>query len=86
MSDKFSQFVRSLTSPPFGGFAVSPSDSDNLPSVTRAINVGVAGNLRVTMLDDTQVTLFLQAGGVFPLRVKRIWATDTTAAEIVGLY
>lgn len=86
MSDKFSQFIRGLNSPPYGGFTVTPSDTNDLPTVTRALNVSVTGDVHVTLLDDTEVTLFLQAGGIFPLRIKRIWASDTTAAGIVGLY
>lgn len=86
MSDKFSQFIRGLNSPPYGGFDIAPSDTVDLSTVTRALNVGVSGNVHVTMLDDTEATLFLQAGGIFPLRVKRVWSTGTTAGALVGLY
>ncbi len=86
MSDKFSQFIRGLNSPPYGGFDITPSDADDLPTVTRALNVGVSGRVHVTLLDNTEATLFLQAGGIFPLRVRRVWAAGTTASDLVGLY
>lgn len=86
MSDKFSQFIRGLNSPPYGGFDITPNDATDLSTVTRALNVGVSGNVHVTLLDNTEVTLFLQSGGVFPLRVKRVWAAGTTAGALVGLY
>ncbi|EIE51099.1 hypothetical protein AL036_15800 [Salipiger aestuarii] len=86
MSDKFSQFIRGLNSPPYGGFDITPSDGDDLPTVTRALNVGVSGQVHVTLLDNTETTLFLQAGAIFPLRVKRVWSDGTTASNLVGLY
>ncbi|MBU2960025.1 hypothetical protein KO516_04120 [Citreicella sp. C3M06] len=86
MSDKYSQFTHGLNSPPYGGFDITPSDATDLSTVTRALNVGVSGDVHVTLLDDSEATLFLQAGGIFPLRVKRVWATGTSAGALVGLY
>ncbi|WP_136443999.1 spike base protein, RCAP_Rcc01079 family [Pacificoceanicola onchidii] len=86
MSDYFSKYSRSITSPPFGGYAISPDDATDLSTVTRALNVGIAGAVRATLLDGSVVTLNLAAGTVFPMRATRVWATGTTAGDIVGLY
>lgn len=86
MSDHFSKFSRSITSPPFGGYAITPNDATDLSTVTRALNVGTAGAVRATLLDGSDVTLNIAAGSVFPMRATRIWATGTTAGDIVGLY
>lgn len=86
MSDKFRRFTRGLSSPPFGGFPVTPNDVTDLPTVTRALNAGGSGTVHVTMQDGSDVTIFIAAGGLLPLRVTRIWATGTTATDIVGLY
>ncbi|MFW2541585.1 spike base protein, RCAP_Rcc01079 family [Primorskyibacter sp. 2E107] len=86
MTDHFSKFSRSITSPPFGGYAITPDDGADLPTVTRALNVGVPGTVRATLLDGSDVTLHIGAGSLFPMRATRIWATGTTAGNLVGLY
>ncbi|WP_425102265.1 spike base protein, RCAP_Rcc01079 family [Tropicibacter sp. S64] len=86
MADHFSKFTRSITSPPFGGYTIVPNDGADLPTVTRALNIGVAGTVHATLLDGSDVTLNIGAGSLFPMRATRIWATGTTAGNIVGLY
>jgi hypothetical protein len=68
-------------------FAVTPSDSTDLAFVTRGLYVGVGGDVRVTMMSGDGATFVGLAGGmVHPLRVSRVFATNTTATSIVGLY
>lgn len=86
MADKFSSYAESLDSPPSNLYAVAPSDTQDLPNTSRAINVAQAGALRVTTTGGTTATLTVAAGGVFPVRVTRIWATGTTATGIVALF
>jgi len=69
--------------------AVTPSDTADLPNVSRAIYVGgQAGNLRVNLADDTTAVVFnsLAVGVVHPLAVKRVFATGTSATNIVALF
>ncbi len=61
-------------------YPVTPSDSTTI-DITRAVIVAVAGNLSVRRIDDVDVTMPLPAG-MFPMRVKRINATGTTATGI----
>jgi len=68
---------------------VTPSDTVDLPNVSRGIYVGgQAGNLRVNLADDTTAIQFtsLAVGIVHPLAVKRVFATGTSATGIIALY
>lgn len=86
MPDPFASHQPGLTSPAEGGFAVTPSDTLDLLRTTRAVYVGTAGALRVTLLSGEVVTFSgVQAGVVYPLRLARVMATGTTAGGIVGL-
>ena len=66
-------------------FAVTPSDTNDLLVLTRGLYVGVSGDVKVTCMAGNVTTLVGLAAGVFhPIRVRRVWATGTTATNIVG--
>lgn len=75
------------TAPAHSATAVTPSDATVLP-ITRALYVGGAGNLAVTMGEDGNNVTFVGvlAGMVYPLQVSKVLATNTTATNIVALY
>ena len=73
-----------VTSPITGAAAVTPNDATNLPETTVSLYVGTAGTLKVTFEDDSTVTYAAIAAGRHPLRVKRVWATGTSASNIVA--
>jgi hypothetical protein len=75
-----------ISTPITGGAAVTPSDSTDLPEISLALYIGTAGTLKVTMLDGSVVTYASVAAGRHPLRVKRVWATGTSATGIVAEY
>jgi len=86
MIDDFSDFMNGLTSPATGAVMLTPSDTVALNSVSRAVYVGSAGDLRVTMLSGDVVLLSNVAPGmIYPLRVTHVMATGTTAGGLVGL-
>ena len=67
--------------------AVTPSDSVDLSYTSRAIYIGGAGNLKVVMNESGTVTFVgVAAGTVLPIRVDRVYSTDTTATNIVALW
>jgi len=69
--------------------AITPSDSTDLSGgVTRAIYVGVAGNMVAdSEHGETTITFTgLLAGVIYPLRVKRVRSTSTTASNLLALY
>lgn len=74
-------------SPATRGYAITPGDGTDLSFATRAVWVGGAGDLTVTLLGGDTVTLSaIPAGTLIPIRAKQVAATGTTATLIVGLY
>lgn len=64
---------------------IVPSDDKDLPEVVAALNVEAPGPVRVTTRDGSTATVFVSAGIVFPLRVRKVWSTGTAANGIRGL-
>lgn len=66
-------------------YAVTPSDSSNLSSPTRAIYVGSGGDINVTPLDSSAVILYnVPAGSTLFLSASKVSSTDTSASNIVA--
>jgi hypothetical protein len=88
MSDPFATTSPGLSGPASHAFAVTPDDGTDLAVVTRGLYVGTGGDVSLVLKGDAvPVTFVGVAGGtVLPLRVTRVRATGTTAADIVGLY
>ncbi|MEM1159302.1 MAG: hypothetical protein AAGJ28_00065 [Pseudomonadota bacterium] len=86
MTDTFVSHHTSLQSPATNIFTTTPEDGTDLPFVSRALNVSTSGTVRLTTVSGDVATVFIAAGLAFPIRARRIWATGTTAADIVVLY
>lgn len=91
ISPNVSSFSESgKTIPAANAEAITPADTDLTFGLTRAIYVGVGGDLAVRMADDkgdTDVVFTgVVSGSVLPLRVKQIRTTDTTATDIVAIW
>ena len=67
------------------GVAVTPSDSVDLTTPSRMVWVGSLGDLHVTMGGAEVTFTAVPAGTMLPIVVTRIWATGTTAGDIVSL-
>ena len=72
---------------------VTPSDTDEIPSVTGGTNngcvlyIGTPGNVRVKTIGGDDVTFTgVYAGQFFPVQVLQVFDTGTTAGEIVALW
>lgn len=87
MADYFSNFSPGLESPANNAFAITPSDTVDLPVVTRAIYVGGGGSIAVILAGDaSSVTLVaVPVGSFLAIRAKRVLAS-TTATNLVGFY
>lgn len=73
-------------SPAIDALAITPSDSVTF-GATRAIYVGGAGALAVTLVSGASVTFNgVPAGAILDLAVTQVRATGTTATNIVGLW
>lgn len=73
------------TAPAGYGVAVTPSDSVVIP-MTRALYVGVGGNVRVTDINDNVTYANVPSGSILPIQASKVLATGTTASSIVALY
>lgn len=85
-TDHHSNQQEGLTSPYNDGADVTPSDTEDLPNVTRALYVGHQGYVKVTLYGSGTVTFRMSKNELLPIRVTRVWATDTTATDIVALW
>jgi hypothetical protein len=66
---------------------VVPSNTVVYEQPTRGVYVGTAGNIAVDMVSGGTVTFFnVLAGTLLPIQVDRIYATGTTATNLVALY
>lgn len=87
MPDNFSSYVGGLNSPASDGAAVTPNDNADLVTSSRYVFVGGAGALKVDLVSGNTLTLTgITAGTVLPLRVRRVYATGTTATNIAVLF
>ena len=68
--------------------AITPDDANDLATTpTEGLYIGVTGDVKVDMIDGSTVTFTALKGGiVYPYSVSRVYATDTTATDIVALY
>lgn len=85
MIDAYQTHQPGLESPASSIAAVSPSDSEILTHATRAIAVGHEGFVQVTTVTGSTGRIYVVPGAPFPIRVRQIWASGTTATDIVAL-
>lgn len=86
-SDPYHGKPITLDAPATDGFQVAKDDANDLTVFSRALYVGVGGNVHVTTVGNNELLLeAVLAGSIIPLRCRRVWATGTTADKIVALY
>ena len=73
--------------------SVTPSDTASIPSVSGGTNngcvlyVGSAGNLRVQTVGGDDVTFNnINTGAFIPVQIVKVYATGTTASNILALW
>lgn len=88
MTIQDSDFASSaIESPAAFGAAITPHDTNNLATLTRAIYVGGPGDLTVTLAGGDTVTLTgVLAGAIYPLRCKKVLSTGTSATSLIALW
>jgi len=85
MTQTLKNRAENLEGPAQDGFPVTPDDDALLVQPTRALYVGVDGDLAVEMLCGAQLVFEAVAGGtLLPLRVRKVMAA-TTAGAVVAL-
>ena len=67
---------------------VTPDNAVNLPDgVCSSLWIGSVGHVKVTTRKGTDVTFSNVASGtLLRIQAQRVWATGTTASNIVALY
>ena len=68
------------------GVDVTPDNSNDLSQHARALYVGVSGDVKVDTVEGDTLTFVGVPIGFFPVSVKRVYATGTTATNIIALY
>ena len=89
MADRFSKNTVMLESPITDGFNITPSNVTVFSQPTRAIYVGVGGNLEIVTQGKVNNTTLLfvgvPSGALIPIRAQQVTA-NTTCGYILGLY
>lgn len=87
IKDKFENWADEPNGASTDVHAVTPSDSEDLPFMSRFIFVGTGGTLMVVPADKADdneaVPIVCGNATTLPLRAVRIHATGTDAADIV---
>lgn len=77
---------RSAGASPRTWFAITPSDTADLPQIPQAIWVGGPGNIAAVGSDGTSLVFQgLQAGAYWIGAPSRVLATGTTATNLIGV-
>lgn len=87
-ADIFENNSQSLDGPAWNAAAVTPNDSADLAQTARALYIGGAGDVKVDMASTGSAVTFAGclAGTILPIRVERVYSTDTTATNIVAMW
>ncbi len=85
MPDAFASRHRRPNDPAISVFDITPDDGADLWQVTTALNVATPGTVRVTTADGSASDITVHPGECFPIRVRRVWLTGTSATGIRGL-
>lgn len=85
--DAFASYTDSIDAPARDCFAIAPSDTVPLTSVTKAIYVGGTGDVLLKSVDGVADVNFtaVPAGAILPVRAEFVRAAGTTATGLVGL-
>ena len=87
-TDLFPSTTSGYLGPYTDAFAVTKSDTADLPALTRALWVGGTGNVSVYMNNGSNPVAFtgVPAGALLQIRASRVLSTGTTATAIVALW
>lgn len=71
-------------------FTITPHDVDNLPYFPKQVYVTGAGDIKLALQKDEDVdaiTIAVTAGQILSgWKIRKVFATGTTATGLIGLY
>jgi hypothetical protein len=82
MADHWRDVYRHPQDPATSAFAIT-AGPDEFAQPTRGLHASTDGDVTVTFVDGTTVTLTLKAGMLYPYRIKKCTAATAT---VVGVY
>jgi len=86
MIDNYNNQSDTVTSPSRDAFSITPSDTQAVAVLPKAILVGVGGVLTLRAVDSSDdVTIPVNAGQILPIRALYVRAAGTTATDLIGL-
>lgn len=77
---------QAMSGPASFAVPVTPNDGVDLANTSRYLIVSVGGTLQVTMAGSNTVQALTVPAGILPLRVTRVWATNTAATGITAIW
>ena len=87
MTDRYAGSGDDLLSPASQAAAVTPNDTTDLAIAAKRLWIGGAGNVKLNTVGGSTVTYTaVPAGTYLNVRVSRVYATGTTATNIVAEY
>lgn len=84
------RFQRDVAGPFYDGFAISPSDEEDLPQIARGIYVGggngeIPGDIVIVTPAGTELTFKnVPVGSTLQWVAKQVKNTGTTATNLIG--
>lgn len=87
--DRFADHSPGLSAPARRVWAITPSNTDDFATsesldVPRFLIIGTQGDVRVLPVDSPDPVTVPAWSGVLPMMVRRVYATGTTATDILG--
>lgn len=85
-TNNYSQSNPATQAPANSAFAITPHNTEELSFVTRAVYVGVSGDVVAKLDGDSAAVTFknVAAGSILPIRARLI-TTASTATNMLGL-
>jgi hypothetical protein len=86
-NELYPALAQNNSSSPSRKFAtVTPHDTNELATISKALWVGTTGDITVIGADDDTAVVFKGVSGLLPVRVRIVKLTGTTATDIVALF
>jgi hypothetical protein len=86
MADRFANISDDLHGPATKAVAVTPSDSADLAYISKRLHIGTGGAVKIDTSGGDTVIYTAASGTYLNVRAKRVYATGTTASNIVCEY
>jgi len=67
-------------------FSIAPDDNNDIAITGATLYIGTSGDVKVTTYNNTEIIFKNVPVGFMPVKVRKVFATDTTASDILGLY